>query len=102
MPTMPYASNGLTPASIAADDLHRIGEKHDSALRHRVRERTDEGGKHDVGQYEEHLQHRRLPFWRVQHFEQCDRDEQQRIVGKRGEELSRENSVETASHGGLA
>ncbi len=82
----------------AACHLDRVADEHHAPLRQRIRERTDEGREHDVGEYEKDLQHRRLPARRVHVLEQGNGGEQQSVIGECGEKLRRQDRVEAAGH----
>jgi hypothetical protein len=82
----------------AANDLDRVGNEHDAALRHRVGERADHRREDDVRDDEALLQRGRHPCRVVELAQQRDRRDQQGLIGERREELRRDDRVEAGFH----
>jgi len=81
-----------------ARHLDRIADQHHATLGQRVGEGADEGREEDERENERLLQHRRVPAWGVNLFEESNSGEQQGIVGERGKELRRKDDVKAAFH----
>src|SRR5882762_4821725 len=82
----------------AAEQLDRIGNEHDAALRQRISKRSHERGQHYVGEYEELLKYRCLPRLSMETRKQRNRSKQQRVVRECGEELRGQDDIEPAVH----
>lgn len=81
-----------------ATDLDRVADQHHPPLRHAVGKGADEGRQQNIREREEELE-QRLEFGRCRHVpEHGDRDDQQGVVGQRGEELRRHDDVEAVRH----
>jgi hypothetical protein len=82
-----------------ADGLGRIGREHDMAFLQGIGECADERGKQHVGRREEDLQQRRDPTRGTHGEQQCDRCDEQRVIGYRRDELSGNDRVKAFLHG---
>ncbi|CAM2159471.1 hypothetical protein PT2222_50309 [Paraburkholderia tropica] len=82
----------------AAHDLDRVRDKHHFALRAGISKGADECGKNDVGKDEEQLEQRRHPVRGVKVFQQCNRSDQERIVGQRRKKLRGHDGVKAFFH----
>ena len=83
----------------AAQQLDCVGHEHHATFGQGVGERAHEWRQHNVGENEKLLQHGRLPSLRMQARQQCNRGEQQGVVGKGREKLGCQDGVEPAVHG---
>lgn len=84
--------------SHATDELNRVGNEHDVALRAGISKGANKGCQEDVGQHKEQFEQRGHPGRSMELGQEGDSRYQESIISKRRKKLRRHNDVKATVH----